>query len=264
MNLKKWFLLNKKKRGIQLGWSYVKGVIKVFEQNYPAAISFAEKGDYLKARNSLIDALMIPVYRNNKQLHRAVALVILRPYLNDVIGKIAMINQYLTAQQYSGEVKSIFDSYQALFPVLELQEWDKALETVTKLNERTKALENQPKQQEVQYPGSFGKLDQEIQQAILNEAAPKPEGAINLKALLVDLDLKEKIIRANTQQELTKIQKQYDQAVKLLEADEWEEARNSLAAIQFPPELAEDAKVKMEQIDKIFAFEDQKSNKNSK
>ena len=263
-DLEKMIKNEQKKRGIQLGWSYVKGILNAFEKNYPEAIKAAEGGNYELTRNHFIESLAFPIYRNNRQLHRAVALVILRPYINDVIGKIAVVNQYLIVEQYSGEAKSVFEQYQALFPVLELQEWEKALGLIGQIKERTKALENMPKDAPVAYPPSFAKLDQEVQQAVLSEAAPKPEGAVNLKALMVDLDLKERTVQFNTSEELTKIQKKYDEGVQFIEEGKWGEVGNALSGIDFPPELVDDVKSKLEQIDKVLAVQTQKQDKTSK
>ena len=253
-DFEKMLTSEQKKRKIQLGWGYEKSLINVFEKNYPAAVKAFEQGNYAEARIHFIDSLAFPVYRNNRQLHRAVALVILRPYINDVIGKIAILNQHLVGQNYLTEVNAIFAAYQALFPVLELQEWDKTLTMMTQLKDQIKAFEQKPKDQTVPFPPSFNALDQEIQNAIQAEASPKPDAAINLKALTVDLNLKEKIVRSNTSGELANIQKQYQQALSLIEQGDWNEARNILQAIEFPPELVEDIRIKLEIIEKILAL----------
>ncbi len=241
-------------RKIQLGYGYVKSLTRVFEKNYLGAVKSFDKGDYLSARDQFINSLAFPIYRSNPQMHRAVALVLLRPYLNDVIGKIAVLNQYLTGQMYLTDVNAIFSAYQAIFPVLELQEWDKALGMVRELNNQIKAFDQKPKDQSVVYPKSFALLDPEIQSAVQSEASPKPDAAVNLKALMVDLDLKEKVIEANTSEGLARVQKQYQQALSQIEQGNWEEADKLLKSITFPPELVEDVKTKSEIIEKILAL----------
>ncbi len=255
-----------KSRKIQLGWNYERSLNRIFEKNYQAAMKAFDQGDYRLTRTHFIDSLSFPVYRNNRQLYRAVVLVMLRPFINDVIGKIAILNQYLVGQNYLSEVNSIFSTYQALFPVLELQEWEKVLSMITELKDQVNAFEQKPKDQAVPPPASFAALDPEIQSAVQTEASPKPEAAINLKALTVDLDLKEKVVRSNTAEELTGIQKRYQQALLLIGEGNWEEARNILRSIEFPPELVEDVKTKLEIIDKILALssldQNQPTNKN--
>ncbi len=249
------------KRKILLGWLYVRSLTKTFEKYYPAAVQVFDKGNYAESRGLFIQSLLFPVYQNNPKIHRAVALVMLRPYINDVIGKIAILNQYLLTQNLSTEAHGIFESYQALFPVLELHEWDHALQMIAGLKTRITAFQNRPQDAKTDYPPAFGQIDTELQAAIQAEAGPKPEAAVNLRALIVDLDLKEKIARQNTAEELSKIQKQYEQAIEMLKQGNWQEARDVLLAIEYPSELVEEARKKLGLIEKMFALEEAKTKK---
>ena len=219
-----------------------------------AAVKSFDKGDYLLARDQFLDSLALPIYRSNPQTHRAVVLVLLRPYLNDVIGKIAVLNQYLMGQNYLTDVNAIFTAYQAIFPVLELQEWDKVLGLIRDLKNQINAFDQKPKDQAIIYPASFAGLDPEIQNAVQAEASPKPDAVVNLKAFMVDLDLKEKVVEANTSEGLAGVQRQYQQALSQIEQGNWEEANNLLKSIAFPPELVEDVKTKSDILEKILAL----------
>ncbi len=244
-----------KQRKILLGWLYVRSVTKVFDENYPAAVRAFEKGNFSEAREFFVQSLAFPIYHGDLKLHRAVVLVMLRPYINDVIGKIATLNQYMLSQTLAAEAQAIFESYQALFPIMELHEWGRALEAMNSLKEKIAAFEGHP-QGQVQEPNSLREIDPEIQSAIRAEAAPRPEGAVSLKALSVDLDLKEKIIRQNTSEELSKIQKQYEQALGLLERGNWQEAESALRLIEYPPELVTDARQKLAILEKAAALQE--------
>ncbi len=246
------------KRKIRLGWSYVRSLTKTFEEYYPPAIAAFEKGNYVLARELFLKSLSFQVYRNDPKFHRAVALVILRSYINDVIGKIALLNQYLLSQSLVTEVRALFESYQALFPVLELQEWEHALQLVGELKKRIETLENQPQSAQVNYPVAFVELDPEIQAAIQAEAAPKPEAAVNFKALSIDLNLKEKVVRQNTSEELLKVQRQYEEISRQLAQGDWDAAREGLEAVEFPPELASEAKKKLALMDQALALQEEK------
>lgn len=258
-DFEKMLAAEQKSRKIELPWGYEKRLKKIFNEHATKAASAFSAGDYLAARNHFINSLSFPVYQNNHQLHRAVVLVMLRPFINDVIGKIAVLNQYLMAQGIVSEVHAIFSAYQELFPVFELQEWDKVLTLISALKNQIQALEQKPKQPAAPYPPSFGLLDQELQHAVQTEADPKPEAAVNLKALTVDLNLKEKVVKSNTAEELNRVQKQYQQAILLLEESRLEEARDLLRSIEFPPELVDDIKIKLEIIEKILALRNSQS-----
>ncbi len=252
------------KRKIMLGWLYVRSLTKTFEKYYPTAVQAFDKDDYVSARELFIKSLAFPVYQNNPKLHRAVALVMLRSYINDVIGKIAILNQYLLTQNLLTEVHGIFESHQALFPVLELQEWDHALQRISELKKRIAAFENRPEDVQADYPPALAQVDAEIQAAIKAEATPKPEAAVSLKALLVDIDLKEKAVRQNTAEGLLKAQKQYEEALEVLKQGNWQAAREVLVGIDYPSELAEEAKKKLVLIDKIFALQETKASNQKK
>ena len=263
-DFEKLLTTEQKNRKIQLGWNYERNLIKVFEKHNSAARKAFEAGDYVLARNRFLDSLSFPIYRNKPELHRAVVLVMLRPFINDVIGKIAILNQYLVGQTYLTDVNSIFQAYQALFPVFELQEWDRALGMIGELKNQIKTFEQKPREQTVSYPPSFAILDQEIQNAIQTEAKPKSDAVVNLKALAFDLNLKDRTVRFNTAEALTNVQKQYRQALLLIEAGNWEEAKNNLKTIEFPPELVEDVRTKLEIIEKMLALTDTNQNQPTK
>ncbi|HLD56635.1 MAG TPA: hypothetical protein VJA00_03350 [Candidatus Omnitrophota bacterium] len=257
----KTFESEQKKRKVYLGWAYERAVKKTFEKYYPSAVEAYEKGDHVSARDLFLKSLAFPIYRNDPRRHRAIALVILRPYLNDVIGKIAILNQYLMSQRLTTEVDSISRSYQALFPVLELQEWDRASQMMTDLKRQMDAFENRPSEEPVDYGPSFVLLDPEIRTAIQIEAQPKPEAVVNLKTLTVDLNLKEKVVRQNKTEELLQVQKQYEEISRSLETGDLEAARDRLKGIEFPPELFDDARAKIALIDQAFALQKTKEDK---
>jgi len=183
-----------------------------------------------------------------------VALVMLRSFINDVIGKIAVLNQHLLRQRMATEVQTLYGSYQALFPILELQEWDSALQAIGELKKGIGMLESRPPETLADYPPTFAVLDPEIQTALRAEATPRPEAAVNLKVLTVDLDLKEKAVRQNTTEELLRIQKKCEEISGLIKDKNWQAAREALRPVEFPPELAENAKEKAVLIEKMLAL----------
>ncbi|MBI4368489.1 MAG: hypothetical protein HY588_03770 [Candidatus Omnitrophica bacterium] len=253
-DFEKMLVTEQKKRKITFGWLYLRSLTKTFEKYYPEAAQAYQKEDYLLARELFLGSLSFPVYQNDPKVHRAVVLVMLRSYLNDVLGKLAVINQHLLSQELSTDVRSIFESYQALFPVLELQEWDRSLALIHRLQNQIAEFENKPQAAETGYPSVFGELDLEIQNAIRAEAAPKPEAAVSLKALSIDLNLKEKAVRQNTPEVLLKVQKQAEEISQALEAKEWSVARQGLELIDFPPELLRQARRKLGLLDQAAAI----------
>jgi len=61
----------------------------------------------------------------------------LRPYINDVIGKIAVINQYLLGQGSSSQMQGIIKSYQSLPFTLFFQTVSKETPLIALINKFT-------------------------------------------------------------------------------------------------------------------------------
>ena len=232
---------------------YTRYLTQLFEKHYLAAAKFAASGDYVLARESLLKSISFHVYQNDVKLHRAVVLVMLRAYINDVIGKITVINQHLANERLKTKAQAIFDAYGSLSSTLDLRDWNKVLGLIQNLRQQVSSFETEAQSMTVDYPSAFAQLDSEIQAAIQKDAAPNLAKSVNFKALLIDLDLKEKVAKQNTAEALAETEKQYEQAFHFIDQKNWQEARKYLDQIAFPPELADDAKKKIELIDKLIA-----------
>lgn len=242
-----------KKRKIPIGFWYERQVKKTFRDHYLAAASAFKSGDYVQVRDELIRSLAFPVYQNNLERYRAVVLVMLRPFINDVLGKLAVLNQYLMNQTLASEAEAVYRAYQTLVPLLDLHEWEKAAPLISSLKQRAASFEGKTGQVPIPPSPALSTVDPEIRAAIERETTP-PEGtAVNLRALSVDLDLKEKVVRENMPEALTKVQKEYEDALQLLRNEKWGEAREQLRAVEYPPELVQDAKKKIALVDKLLA-----------
>jgi len=183
----------------------------------------------------------------------------MRPYINDVIGKIAVINQYLLGQGSSSQMQGIIKSYQSLPQMFEARQWQRSLDLIQNLKSQIEQLENQPVDKTIRYPAAFGELDRELQRAIREEAEPKPDAIFSWKAMLIDLGLKEKIAGHNLPSALTKVQAEFGEAIRLLERGNWQEAQNKFRKIDYPPELELEAKRRASEIAKLIALQESKS-----
>ena len=206
-----------KKRKITLGWVYVRSLKKTFEKNYLPGGEAFQAGNYELARDFFIRSLSFPVYQNDPRLYRAVVLVMLRPFINDVIGKAAVLNQYFLRQSSLGEVDAVSASYEALFGFLTSRDWSRALESVRELKNRIGRFESKPQEVFIQLPPTLGEIDPELQNAVRTEAAPKADAVMSWKAVLIDLGLKEEIVKQNLPESLKEVQAAFDTAVQLLE-----------------------------------------------
>lgn len=244
------------RKKIPLGGFYIRKLNKLFEERYLKAAELIKAGSYFEAREELLKALMFPVYQNDIKMHRAVALVMLRSYVNDILGKIVAINQYLYNQRLSTQAAGIYKNYQHLFSAIDLKDWDGALSSIKSLRAQAAAFENDARDNNVQYPPTLNSLDQELQAAVVKTTKPDAKKAIDLKGLLIDLDLKERVVKDNQPDSIAEAQKQYRKAFSMIETEDWQGALQKLAEIIFPPELAEDARNKMAIIQKITAVDE--------
>ncbi len=242
-----------KKRKIPIGFWYERQVKKTFREHYLAATSAFKSGHYAEVRDELLRSLAFPVYQNNLERYRAVVLVMLRPFINDVLGKLAVLNQYLINQTLVSQAEAVYQSYQALAPVLDLHEWEKAASLISSLKHEIASFEAKAGQVSIPASPALSIVDPEIRAAIERETTPPEGAAVNLRTLSVDLDLKEKVVRQNMPEALTKVQKEYEDAIQLLRDEKWGEAREKLRAVEYPPELVQDAKKKIALIDKLLA-----------
>ncbi len=243
------------RRGIPLGGLYVRRLYKLFDNHYLAAGKMIESGDYVLAREAFLKALDFPVYQNDVKMHRSVALVVLRPYINDVLGKIGAINQYFQSQRLASRAESISKNYQDLFSALDLKNWGSALRSIKTIRERVATFQDESTMTTMDYPPAFRALDGEIQAAVVKTTAPSPLQATDFKALLLDLDLKEKVVLQNTEEALGQAQKDYEKAFQLIEAKDWASAYDQLGVITYPPELVEEAATKAAILEKIITAE---------
>ncbi len=250
-----------KNRKIELGWGYERALVKTFERHYLPAKEAYDASNYELARTQLLESLNFPIYQNNPIRYRAIVLVMLRPFINDVIGKVAMLNQRLLAAQFVTEANAIFDEYDSLSQLLKSGAWVNAQEKIQHLKNRIQTFENKPAAESIGYPPSLSKIDLELQAAIRLESAPKLDALANWNPLLIDLDHKEKIVQRNLPDSLKKMTDLFAQAIALVESGQLEEARLKFRAVEFPSELVEEARKRVEILDRALA-EKVKGNQN--
>lgn len=255
-DLKSFLKTEQARRKIPLGFGFNRAVSRLFEQHYLAAGRLIASGNMEGAREELLKAIAFPVYQNDIKLHRAVALVMLRPYINDVIGKITAINQHLMNRRLESQAETIFQAYRELFPILELKDWEEFLSRSSALRDQIMSFQTASQQAANEYPAAIGRVDQDIRVVLERSAKPDPKKIVDFKTLFIDLDLKERIARENMPEALSDIQKRYERALRFVEERNWQEAHKILKEIDYPPELVEEAAGKLQILEKIISAEE--------
>jgi len=241
---------------LPFGWSYRRKLVQLFGQHYlPAAAAFEAK-DFLKARDGWIRTLAFPLYQGNIQKHRGVVLTMLRPYINDTLARIGAINAMLTEKDSLGAEEKIRSSYEAFFNFLQAQSWEEAN---AKLLEIEKDLESVGKFQggvaPPPLPPEISLIDADVREVLLAQIAPAQPGVRDWETLKQDLDAKEKVIFSHLPSSLEAVRQQYNEALTLIKNGNWRRARDLLQKIDFPESLAQDARAKVEIINKSLEKE---------
>ena len=233
--------------------SYRKKLEELFTTKYlPGADAFVQ-GDLLQARNLWVESLAFPLYSQDLMKHRAVALTMLRPFINDTLAKIGTLNQSLVTKEKRIKEEEVTAAYKKLSEIIRQQKWAEAIEAVDQLQPMIDQLEAAAKQPAVPppYPAAIGMVDQDIQRPLADLLTPNPVSVADLLSLKQDLAEKRDVLAGLGGDELKKASEIYQNALVMIREEKWEEAMAALSSLQGPEVLENDADAKMTVIRKI-------------
>ena len=234
--------------------SYRKKLEELFTSKYlPGAEAFTQ-GDLLKARNLWVESLAFPLYSKDIMKHRAVALTMLRPFINDTLAKIRTLNQSLVMKEKRAKEEEVTAAYKQLSDLISQQNWAKAMTAIDQLQPRLDQLDAAAKQPAVPppYPAAIGMVDQDIQRPLADLLTPNPVSVADLLSLKQDLAEKKDVLAALTGAELKTASDIYQNALTMIREEKWEEAIAALSSLQGPEVLKADAEAKIAIIRKII------------
>lgn len=233
--------------------SYRKKLEELFKSQYLAAADAFTKGDALAARNFWVGSLAFPLYSTDLKKHRAVALTMLRPFINDTLSKVSAMNQSLVDRGKKLKEQALSVKYQGLAELIAQKKWEEALEAIGQLLQEVDLLRKNGMPQEVppQYPPSFGTIDADLQRPLMDLMSPSPSSTADLQPLQQDLVEKKETIETLTPAYLKKAAAGYQNALGLIREKKWQEAIQALGAIQGPQVLQQDAAEKVAVLGKM-------------
>ena len=180
-------------------WSYRRKLVRLFKAHYLTAAAAFDAKNLLKARDEWIRSLTFPVYQGDIQKHRGVALTMLRPYVNDTLSRIGIMNAKLTEGEIYATEEKIRSSYETLLDLLKKESWEEAgakiLELQKDLEEATQAWKPvvpPPLPQEVSL------IDADIQAVLSAQVAPTEPAIRDWQLLQEDLTAKEKVVQSRS------------------------------------------------------------------
>ena len=234
-------------------WSYHRKLAQLFKQHYLPATQAFEAKNPLKARDEWIRSLAFPVYENDIRKHRGVALTMLRPFINDTLAKIGSMNASLTGSGLYALEEKAKTSYDALADLLAKQSWEEANAKLLELKNQIAETEKlPPAANPPPLPKETALVDQDIREVLLAQVAPAQTSAPDWAALRAELAAKENVIQSHLPASLEAVSKQYESVLQLIKNKSWAEAKEELQRIEYPGELAQDAREKIKVLDQLM------------
>jgi len=233
--------------------SYKKKLEELFETRYLAAAGAFAKGDVLAARNFWVESLAFPLYSTDLKKHRAVALTMLRPFINDTLSKVSAMNQSLQDRGKKTREQALSVEYQKLTGLIAQKKWDEALNTIGQMISEVDQLRKNAIPPEVlpPYPPAFGTIDLDLQRPLMDLMSPIPSSTADLQPLQQDLVEKKEVIETFTEAYLKNVAAVYQSALGMIRDEKWQEAVQALGSIQGPQVLQQDAAAKITILGKI-------------
>jgi hypothetical protein len=234
--------------------SYKKKLEELFKARYLLASDAFAKGDVLTARNLWVESLAFPLYSTDLKKHRAVALTMLRPFINDTLAKVSAMNQSLAGRGKRVREEALSASYQRLGVLITQKKWPEAVAVIDQMTPEVDFLRKNAKVQEAppQYPASFGTIDPDLQRPLMDLMTPGPSSMADLQPLQQDLVEKKEVLETFTEAYVKDALAIYRAALGLIRKEKWQEAAQALGSIQGPPALQQDAAEKMAVLAKIM------------
>ena len=234
--------------------SYKKKLEELFRTKYLAAADAFKNGDVLAARNFWVESLAFPLYSTDLKKHRAVALTMLRPFINDTLAKVSAMNQSVVDRIKKSKEQALSAEYQKLAGLITQKKWPEALVVIGQMTmELDQIRKNATPQAPPSYPVAFGTIDVDLQRPLMDLMTPTPSTTADLQPLQQDLVEKKEVIETFTEAYLKNAQAAYQSALGLIRDKKWEEAAQALGVIQGPQALQLDATGKIAILGKMAA-----------
>lgn len=235
-----------------LGRSYRKKLEKLFKAHALPAHQAFEAKDYLRARDEWIRSLQFPVYGHDVKKHRGVVLTLLRPYVNDLLSKIGAMNSLLMEKDFYSAEERVEKAYRHFYTLLQNHSWEEAQTALLEVTKELEGIQKAPKPVSAPpLPPEAGSIDEGIRDVLLAQAAPMEPSVLDGEFLRQDLAAKERVVQFRLPETLVRMRQSYDEAVAFLENQNWEEARKLLETVDFPENLADDAKAKIQILERF-------------
>lgn len=238
---------------IPLPRSYHKKLESLFTEKYLAAGDIFQSGDLLRARDLWMESLAFPIYADDLRKHRGVVLTMLRPLINDTLSKIGALNTMLAQKTVRDSEKQIQLEYEKFFDEASSKRWGEALAQAEKIENSIQVVES-PVGNEVPlppYPVAIASVDEGIRAALQDVLYASSPSVADFVPLKKDLAAKKDTLKVLIPEYTRESKTHYQKGVEFIQSREWQKAEQELSNVSVPPELAQDARQKIQIIQKL-------------
>lgn len=232
---------------VPLPRSYRKKLQSHFELTYQAGAEAFLAGRLPEARDAWVRSLAYPLYSQDLQKHRGVALTLLRPFTEDVLSKIGAVNTMLVDRGFRGEEQVIQQTYHELLSDIQSRNWQQAIDKADAIVQRINAFQNQnmTKAAAPPYPREITGIDSGIAVTLMDLLKPSQASIADLTLVEQDVLLKKEIMQELRPSVIDAQVKLYNEAMEFIAQGEWNNAAAKLEQISSPKTLKEDAQKKL-------------------
>lgn len=241
---------------VPLPRSYRNKLQSLFESRYVIGAQAFAEGRLLEARNFWVEALAFPIYANDIEKHRGVALTMLRPFINDTLSKIGALNGMLVEGPVRDRETKLNGTYEQFQKLLTERNWDAAYDVAQGLlalaDDFDKSAVQRP--QVPAYPQST-QIDRDIGKSLYDLLeAPRPTVA-DVGALVRDVRMKKQVIETLLPGRFAEYTGYYREGLVAMDQAQWQTAMDWLSKVKEPAVLQRDSAEKIKILEKIVRTE---------
>lgn len=241
---------------VPLPRSYRNKLQELFEAKYLGGAQAFAEGRLLEARNLWVESLAFPIYANDIEKHRGVALTMLKSFINDTLSKIGALNGMLVegpVRDRETKLNGIYEEFQGF---LNARNWDAAYDTGQNLlllaDDFDKTAVAVPKVPP--YPPST-QIDRDIGKSLYDLLETARPAVADVGSMERDVRMKKQVIETFLPGRFSDAMAHYDAGLAAMDQLQWQAAIDAFAKVIAPAVLQRDSDEKIKILKKIIRAE---------
>jgi len=237
---------------VPLPRSYRNKLQTLFETKYLAGAQAFTEGRLLEARNLWVEALAFPVYANDIEKHRGVALTMLRAFINDTLSKIGALNGMLVEGPVRDRETQLNNLHAQFQKQVSERQWETAFDSAQQLLKMAEDFDKTTVQapQVPPYPAA-AQIDRDIGKSLYDLLEASRPAVADVGALERDVRMKKQVIETLLPGRFAENIGYYREGLAAMDRTEWQAALDLLSKVREPAVLQRDSAEKIKILEKI-------------